>query len=117
MYSMLNILLIIISLAMIIFALKKSNFSFKIHKFTIPFLISISTFSIYIYMRTNNITTLKVMLLIISEILLVDIISVYITNLSKKINKQIRADLIYFIFFYCASPIAIISMCYNDFPN
>lgn len=113
-----SILLIILSLTIIIIELKKTNFSFRINTVILSFLIAFSIISILIYINTNNIIkAIQSWLLLISEALFVNIISVYIINLSNKINKQLGTGLIYLIFFYCASPIAIISMYYNGFPN
>lgn len=113
-----NIFLIICSLIVIFIDFRKEIFSFKISKIAIQFLIYFSVLSIFIYTNTNNIVkALQCWLILISQVLFVNIISLYIINLSKKINTQIGFGLIFLIFFYCASPIAIISMSYNGFPN
>lgn len=113
-----DIFLIICSLTVIFFNFRKTISSFKISKITIQFLILFSVLSFFIYTNTNNIMkALQSWLISISQVLLVNIISLYIINLSKKIDTQIGLGLISLIFFYCASPIAIISMSYNVFSN
>lgn len=93
----------------------KAIFSIKAGKITNFFLIFFSVLSLFIYIETRSITTaVDFWLMFISEVLFVNIVSLFITNLLEKIN--IQAGTI-FIFFYCASPIAIISMCCNGFPN
>lgn len=109
-------ILIVSSLFIVIKLLKNANFTF--HKVTIFFLRFFSGFSIFIFIYTKDIIlAFKCWGLFISEALFVNFISIYIINISKKINKQIGADLHYLIFFYSASPIAIVSMYYNYFPN
>lgn len=111
----LNIFLIIYSLYIIFRELSKTNFSLKIGKIASYFLVYFTITSIYIYINTNNITkAFYSWLMFILEVLFINTISQYITNMLNKINKQIGFSI---IFFYCASPIAIISMYNNGFPN
>ncbi len=118
MFKILNTFLIAFSLIIIIINLKKTNLPFKITNLALSFLISYSFLLIIIYENTNNlILTLKFFLLYTSSILLVNIISIYITSLLQKINNQAGAGFQYFIFFYTASPIAILSICLDGFPN
>lgn len=115
---LINLLLIIFSLIIIFVEFRKTILSLRISKIAIQFLISISFLSILIYANTNNIIkALQSWLVLVFQVLFVNIFSLYIIKLSKKINKQIGFELICFIFFYCVSPIAIISMSYNGFPN
>ena len=113
-----NLLLIMFSLAVIFIELKKIKFSFQLPKVIYVFSIQFTLISILIYKNTNDIIlALKYWLLLMAEALFINIILLYIKNLSQKINKQIGAGLHYLVFFYTASPIAIISMNYNGFPN
>lgn len=55
--------------------------------------------------------------LLMFEIFFVSVISQYIINLSKKMNNQTDFEFMLLTFFYCASPIAMINMSLNYFPN
>lgn len=113
-----NIFLIICSLIIIFIDFKKTILSFKIGKIAIQFIIHFSILSILIYINTNNIIkALQCWLILILQVLFVNIISKYIIYISKKIDQRIGIGLVCFIFFYCASPIAIISIAYNGFPK
>lgn len=114
----LNILIIIFSILFIIIEFKNAILRFQISKIAVVFLTHFSTLSFFIYINTNNIiVAFQDWTLLTSEVLFVNIISIYIMNLSKEIKIQEGNHFQFFIFFYCASPIAIISICRHDFPN
>lgn len=117
MYYILNIIFTIFSLVVIFLELIKTKFSIKIQKITIPPLIAVSIISIYYYINNNNIIILITMFLIISEILFVNILNTYITILLKETDDKIENGFIFLIFFYVVSPVAIITMYFDCFPN
>ena len=117
MYNILNIIFILFSLAVIIFVFYKAVFSLKIHKITIPVSIAVAIVSICIYIKSNKIIALIVMLLILSEILLVNILYTYTSNLLEKTNNKIGIGFNFLNFFYVASLVAIINMYYDCFPS
>lgn len=117
MYNILNIIFIIFSLAVIIFVLYKLVFLLKIHKITIPFSIATAIVYAYVYIETKEIKALIVMVLILSEILLVNILFTYITNILEKTNNKIGLGFNFLNFFYVASLVGIIVMGFDSFPS
>ena len=118
MLEIINILIISCSFAIIIFELNKIEISVHISRIASLFLGPFLIISISIYQNRNDvIEALSCLVLLTSEMFFVSVISQHFNSLLNKINMQIGYGLKYLIFFYCASPIAIISIYFGYFPD
>ena len=113
-----NLVLILYSITILYKVYKEAILSLKLSKIALFFIRYFIIFSIIYLLYTNNtLIATQNLVITISEVLFVNIIHQYITKLSEKLNNQIGDSLRYFVFFYCAPPIAIISMYINTFPD